>query len=90
MKNLDTMEFLPEIEMSNFDHTIDEGLEEVLRANPARKYAQHSAWDFCGYVWFENGKFFEQVWRYKAPIDELEANDLKELMLETNLLYGSE
>lgn len=52
--------------MSNFDHSIDDGLEELLRAENV--YASYSGWDFAGYVWFDRskGKFACEVWRYKS------------------------
>ncbi len=49
--------------MSNFDHSIDGELEGALRTS--RVYAQHAAWDFCGYVWFADGQFHEDVWQYR-------------------------
>lgn len=88
MNDINSMRELA-IGMTNFDGSIDEGLTEALRAEPAMVCAQHSAWNFCGYVWFENGKYREQVWRYHSPIDEIEADTLKELMEEVNAEYGS-
>lgn len=87
MKDLETMEEL-DIGMSNFDGLIEDGLAEALKLKPAITYAQHSAWNFCGYVWFENGRFVEQVWRYNSPVDELTADTLEDLMEEVNGEYG--
>ncbi len=77
-----------ELGMSNFDHVIDEGLEEQLRAG--EHCAQHSAWDFCGYVWFEDGQFYEEVWRFHQHVATLSADDLRELMEAVNDEYGPE
>lgn len=74
--------------MSNFNHSIDDDCEEQLRANENKVYCHHAAWNFCGYVWFENGKFHEQVMRYKNIIDELSADSLEELKEEVNSTYG--
>ncbi len=89
MRNLDTMEQL-DLGMSNLDGTVDEGLAEALQVKPATVNAQHSAWNFCGYVWFEGGKFREQVWQYHSPIEEFEADTLEELMGKANDNYGYE
>jgi hypothetical protein len=76
--------------MSNFDHSIDSGLDAALRASPGVALAEHSAWNFCGYVWFEDGQFHEQVWRYKQPVAEYSAETLTELMEVVNDEHGSE
>ncbi len=89
MRDLEKMEGL-DIGMSNFDGEIDEGLAEALTAKPALVMAQHSAWNFCGFVWFEDGKFIEQVWRYGSPVTELNADTLEELMEEVCSEYGDE
>jgi len=89
MKQLDHLELL-DIGLSNFDHSIDEGLEEALKAKLAKVYAQHSAWNFCGYVWFENNTFHEQIWRYNSPVAEMEADSLEALMEAVNSEYGDD
>lgn len=92
MKDLKEMRRLDmlKIGMSNFDHTIDEGLEDALRKEPSGVYAQHSAWNFCGYVWYDEdeGKFIEQVWVYGVPQKEVKADSLKEMMSLVNEEYG--
>ena len=90
MKDLGTMDYEHEISMSNFDHTVDEGLDKLLRDNEARIFAQHAARDFCGHVWFENGKFHNQVHRRHQEVDELEADTLEELMTITNAKWGDD
>lgn len=75
--------------MSNFDHTIDRDVAKELKAKPAKLCGQHSAWDFCGYVWFENGKWYEEVWVCKAPKAIFTADTLEDLMSEVNSEYGS-
>ncbi|GAH60460.1 unnamed protein product [marine sediment metagenome] len=88
MKDLDTMRYEKELNMSNHDHSIDEGLEEWLKENEGKVCAQHAAWDFCGYVWYELGKFYEQVWQHNSPIEEISADTLEELMTKANDKYG--
>jgi hypothetical protein len=73
--------------MSNFDKTVDPGMEEDLRAGMR---GQHSAWNFHGQVWFEaaEGVFKEEVSVHKAVRGTLSAPTLEELMHEVNDEYG--
>lgn len=79
---------LTEIEkgMSNFDHSIDDGLEDALRAGGV--FGRHAAWNFNGKVWFADGLFHEEVWRYHAPVGTHSAATLPELMQIVNDEYG--
>ena len=74
--------------LSNFDHTIDPGLKDELRNNPV--FGQHSAWEFCGYVYFLNGQFHEDVWRLKLFQETISADSLEELMEKVNERWGGE
>jgi hypothetical protein len=74
--------------MSNFDHSIDDGFEEALKEKPKAVYGRHSGWNFNGLVYFEGGMFFEQVWRYGAPVATISAPSLLELMEIVNSEYG--
>jgi len=76
--------------ISNFDHSIEKGCEEALREGEGKVYCQHAAYNFCGYVWFENDKFYERVMRYKATVAVFVNDSLKELMHEVNERFGSE
>jgi len=79
---------LTEIEkgMSNFDHSIDEGLDDALRAGGV--FGRHAAWNFNGRVWFSGGLFYEEVWCYGKPIGQHSAATLPELMQVVNDKYG--
>ena len=72
--------------MSNLDQSIDDGLEEVLRAGDV--CAAHSAWDFYGTVWFYDGMFYEQIQCYGVVRAVLMAESLEELMKKANDAYG--
>jgi hypothetical protein len=72
--------------MSNLGHTIDDGLDEALRAGGV--FARHAAWEFNGYVWFEGGQFHEQVWRHHVPRETLSAATLPDLMRAVNDRWG--
>ena len=71
--------------MSNFDHRIDEGFAEAMQVG-GRGY--HYAWDFCGEVWWENGKFCEEVWVNHVLQEVISADTLRALMKTVNNKYG--
>lgn len=79
-----------DLEMSNLGQKIDSGFEKALREKPAFVYGQHSAWNFCGNVYFENGEFFEEVWIYHQLVDIFKAPSLEELMTLVCNTYGYE
>jgi len=82
--------FLNNLGMSNFDHSIDDGLEESLQTN--KQVAQYSGWNFCGYVYWdkEEKKFICEVWQNNEWIDTIKANNLEEIMEEVFGQYGDE
>lgn len=76
----------------NFDHTFEHGLEktaEMIKENKD-KHFDHSAYNFIGHVWFENGKFYEEIWRNCAHIDTFESENLGDLIKEAILIGGGE
>lgn len=79
-----------EAHMSNFDHVIDDGMEEQLRAQPGKVYSRHAAWNFNAKVWFEDGQFHSEIWVYCSPRETLHAETLRELMQVANDEYGHE
>lgn len=89
MKDIEQLERIV-LGMSNFDGLIDDGLEEALKSQPGKVCAHHPAWNFLGYVWYEDGKFQEQIWQYNSPVEEIEADTLEELMKIANDKYGWE
>jgi hypothetical protein len=84
---------LPEIfeeidrSMSNFDHTIDEGFEDALKGG--KVFGRHAAWDFNGLVWYQDGKFHEEVWVYRSYRKTYGADTLELLMEGVNRDFGS-
>jgi len=78
------------LEMSNFDHEIDEGMEEALMLEPGRVFGKHAGWNFNGRVYYHDGLFYEQVWVYGSPIETISAETLKDLMIKVNSKYGSD
>lgn len=76
-----------EYEMSNFDHSIDEGLEADLRAG---KWSCHSGLNFNGIVWWDGERklFREAVSVFHVVQAIMEAASLSELMDTVNDEYG--
>ena len=67
-----------DLHMSNFDHSIDKGLNEKLKSGPF--YADYAAWNFHGDVWFQNEKFYCKIMRYKLHINTITADSLEDIM----------
>lgn len=69
---------------------IDDGTEEALRSG--KTYAQHAAWDYCGYVWWdaEDKKFHEEIWRYGTHVATLSDDTLQGVVDQACAKYGSE
>lgn len=74
--------------MTNWDHGIDAGFEERLRAEPL--WGRHAAREFNGRVWFQEGFFHEQVWRYGTPVAHYAAPTLQELAAIVSDAHGWE
>lgn len=74
---------------SNIDHEFEMTEEEVKNSC---KYHQHAAYNFCGYVWWDNERevFIEQVWQYKTMVDEMVCSSLELLIEKINEYYGDE
>lgn len=72
-------------EMSNFDGRIDDGMENALLDG---EIGVHSAWNFNGRVYYQDGKFVEEVMAYGTLDDTIEADTLEELMETVNSKYG--
>jgi hypothetical protein len=74
------------MEMSNFDHSIDAGFEDALKDKWV--FGRHAAWNFNGSVWHENNQFHSEIWVYHRYQETLSADSLEELMIKTNEIYG--
>ena len=74
--------------MSNFDHAIDEKVAEAIKDKPL--YAQYAGWNFCGYVWWQNGKWCCEVWTYGSWFETFVADTLSEIMSDVSSEYGSD
>jgi hypothetical protein len=82
---------LPEsrLGMSNWNHSIDDGVESDLRAGMR---SSHAAWEFNGVVWYdaEAAMFYEAVRRYQVLQAIIGRPELLDLMQAVNDIYGWE
>jgi len=74
---------------SNFDHALDATVVEQLRADQTL-YAQHAAYNFCGYVWFDGEQWHEDVMRYHEVVEHLVEPTVEDVIYLANEKYGSE
>ncbi len=83
-------QYLDNLEMSNFDHSIDEDLEEKLKAN--NLYADYTGWNFHGTIYWDKQKkkFVCEVRQYHSWIDTIKADTLQGIMDEVCAKYGDE
>lgn len=73
--------------MTNFDNTIEPGLEERLAKGG--ESTTHAAWEFNGFVVrAADGQFIEWVRRYHAVVCQHTAPTLRELMDSVNDAHG--
>ncbi len=77
-----------ELGMSNADGIIDAGLADALKNGTV--YAQHSAYNFCGFVYWDGVQYIEDIWQHNGKIKTIEADTLKALMELANDEYGYE
>lgn len=80
------MEYLGSV-MSNFDHKIEEGFEEKLKAG--KFYGSYPAQNFHGTVWF-NGCFKCGIMQYRVHVATIEGETLQEIMDDACSKYGFE
>ena len=73
--------------MTNFDGSIDEGLEEALRKEKC--FGRHTGWNFNGRVWWDD-EFYEEVWVFGSPQEIMSAETLEKLMEQVNRKYGDD
>ena len=76
---------------SNFDHEFHLDVAVEVFQNP-ELYAQHAAWNFCGWVWFspEDGKWYEQVMQYRGVVDCLTGETPQECIEQAIEKYGAD
>ncbi len=76
---------------SNFDHVLDATVVCELKAAAGEVYAQHAAYNFCGFVWLlPDGRWVNQIWRHGTPVDDIYGNSIESVIEVANNSYGSE
>lgn len=78
----------PDAIMSNFDREIDYKVAEQIKSKPF--FSQYSAWNFCGYVWWQNEKWHCEIWTHHAIRETISADTLPEIMNEACSKYGDD
>jgi hypothetical protein len=81
------MQELP-LGMSNCMGTVDAGFATALQAAPAKCFGRHRAWNFNGLVWYEDGRFYEEVYVYRQLRAMLSATTLEDLLHRVNDRFG--
>lgn len=72
--------------VSNFDGVVDETVRERLRSGDC--WAAFSAWNFWARVWFGDGAFHAEVWRYGSPVETLSGGTVEDLREAVCNEYG--
>jgi len=72
--------------MSNFDHVIEDGAEEKLKASAV--YGEYTAWNFWAAVWWD-GEFKAMIKQYRNHTNTLVSDTLQDIMDEASEYYGS-
>lgn len=73
---------------SNVDHVLRDDIVAQLEAHPDW-FAQHAAWDFCGWVWRDaDGRWHEQVMVYGAEAAVLDGATPLEVIAQANGRFG--
>ena len=79
---------LDECLMSNFDHVVNQDVAQRLRDGNC--YAAYPGWNFHALVWFADGKFFCEIWRYRSYVESFCAESPEDLMRAVSDKYGWE
>lgn len=76
-----------DVSMSNFDHTVDAGMEKVLKSG---MWGRHAGWNFNARVRWDGERFHSQVWRFQRKVGDYYADTLEDLMAQVNDIFGWE
>ena len=88
MIDIESANYLGEV-YSNFDHKLEDDVVEKLKGTE-NSFAQHSAWGFCGYVYFQGDKWHEDVWRNNIFRQTIDGDSAIEVIEQAIDKYGSE
>ena len=76
----------PPPDMSNFDGHIPDGLADYVKSGG--QGAKHYGWNFCGDLYYRDGKYVEEVFRYHELVATITADNLEALRVEVNEQFG--
>ena len=74
--------------MSNFDHSIDNEIKEAIEGK--KLFSQYTGWNFCANVWYEDNKWYCEVWQYKRYKKSMCFDTLEEMMEGVCKEFGDE
>jgi hypothetical protein len=75
---------------SNYDHVLNlQVVEEIIQK---KLYAFHTAWNFCGTIYFDkiNKEFIEEIKIYGSLDNIIKHKDIKVLIENVNSIYGAD
>jgi hypothetical protein len=73
---------------SNFDHQMPDDAEAMLREG--KLWMEHTALNFWGAIWFQDGKFHEDIFRRRTHLETVTQPTLPDLIKEVNSRYGAD
>lgn len=82
------MEILRDNVYSNCDHRLRAKI--ATRVRQGNCVSDHTALNFCGFIWKADGKFYEGVWVFNRHVETIEGRTLADVIAKTNAKYGSE
>ena len=73
---------------SNYDGVLDVVVEERLKMGDC--YAHHTAWDYCGSVWFDPSTetWYEEIWQYQNMVATLSGDSATNVIAQAIAGYG--
>lgn len=74
---------------SNFDHTLNEAVLEIITEQPFRA-GEHTAWEFHGVVWFDGKLWYEEVSRYHSVVATYTGESALDVIEQANDDWGHE
>ena len=72
--------------MSNCDGLINRDTEKGIKDKPL--FSSYPGWNFCGKVWWQDNRWFCEVWQYKAWTETISADTLEDIMEKVSDEYG--
>ncbi len=78
------------LNMTNCDHTIDDGLAEALMTKPGEVYGKYPGWDFYAHVYYLDDKFHAEIMVYHCVKGIVSSESLEGLMESVSNIYGQD